>query len=112
MGLTSNDIGDRTLPGRAFCSWRAEQVLIMLFLDSSKAGLAVGKKRYRHEFGLGLHCATHQILVILISCVVITSLFYPGLDVYTSSKYSSPAILGFDALLSWGSSNRNNLELC
>ena len=65
----------------------------------------MGKKRYRHEFGLGLHCATHQILVILISCVVITSLFYPCLDVYTSSKYSSPAILGFDALLSWGSSN-------
>jgi hypothetical protein len=41
----------------------------------------------------GLHCATHQIRVILISCVVITSLFYPALDVYTSSKYSSPAIL-------------------
>lgn len=39
------------------------------------------------------HCATHQIRVILISCVVITSLFYPALDVYTSSKYSSPAIL-------------------
>lgn len=37
------------------------------------------------------HCATHQIRVILISCVVITSLFYPALDVYTSSKYSSPA---------------------
>lgn len=39
------------------------------------------------------HCATHQIRVILISCVVITSLFYPALDVYTSSRYSSPAIL-------------------
>lgn len=39
------------------------------------------------------HCATHQIRVILISCVVITSLFYPALDVYTSSKNSSPAIL-------------------
>ncbi|KAF8810091.1 sterol regulatory element binding protein cleavage-activating protein [Phlegmacium glaucopus] len=41
----------------------------------------------------GLHCATHQIRVILISCIVITSLFYPALDVYTSSKNSSPAIL-------------------
>lgn len=39
------------------------------------------------------HCATHQIRVILISCVVITSLFYPALDVYTSSKNSSLAIL-------------------
>lgn len=41
--------------------------------------------------GYNSHCATHQIRVILISCVVITSLFYPALDVYTSSKYSSPA---------------------
>lgn len=41
--------------------------------------------------GCNSHCATHQVRVILISCVVITSLFYPALDVYTSSKYSYPA---------------------
>ncbi|TFK27429.1 hypothetical protein FA15DRAFT_726631 [Coprinopsis marcescibilis] len=34
----------------------------------------------------GLHCATHQIRVILISCVVITSLFYPALALYSSSQ--------------------------
>jgi len=39
------------------------------------------------------HCATHQIRVILISCVVITSLFYPALDLYTSSKNASQSIL-------------------
>ena len=39
------------------------------------------------------HCATHQIRVILISCVVITSLFYPALDLYTSSRRSSQSIL-------------------
>lgn len=44
------------------------------------------------------HCATHQIRVILISCVVITSLFYPALDVYTSSRTSSQSII--DAWLS------------
>ncbi|KIM49507.1 hypothetical protein M413DRAFT_438691 [Hebeloma cylindrosporum] len=46
----------------------------------------------------GLHCATHQIRVILISCVVITSLFYPALDLYTSSRNSSQSIL--DAFIS------------
>ena len=44
------------------------------------------------------HCATHQIRVILISCVVITSLFYPALDLYTSSRNSSQSIL--DAFIS------------
>ncbi|RDB24128.1 Sterol regulatory element-binding protein cleavage-activating protein [Hypsizygus marmoreus] len=34
----------------------------------------------------GLHCATHQIRIILVSCVVITSLFYPALDIYTSTQ--------------------------
>ncbi|KAF8061632.1 sterol regulatory element binding protein cleavage-activating protein [Lyophyllum atratum] len=34
----------------------------------------------------GLHCATHQIRIILVSCVVITSLFYPALAIYTSSE--------------------------
>ncbi|KAK0458517.1 sterol regulatory element binding protein cleavage-activating protein [Desarmillaria tabescens] len=37
----------------------------------------------------GLHCATHQIRVILISGVVITSLLYPALDLYTSTKTQS-----------------------
>ena len=41
--------------------------------------------------------------MILISCVVITSLFYPALDVYTSSRTSSQSIL--DALLSPNSAN-------
>ncbi|CAG7846063.1 SubName: Full=Related to Sterol regulatory element binding protein cleavage-activating protein {ECO:0000313/EMBL:CCA66870.1} [Serendipita indica DSM 11827] len=31
------------------------------------------------------HCATHQIRVILISCVVITSLLYPALAIYSPS---------------------------
>ncbi|KAF9533558.1 sterol-sensing domain of SREBP cleavage-activation-domain-containing protein [Crepidotus variabilis] len=55
-----------------------------------------------HRFFLqfGLHCATHQIRVILISCVVITSLFYPALDVYTSSRTSSQTII--DGLVSQG----------
>ncbi|KAF8638836.1 hypothetical protein AX17_001894 [Amanita inopinata Kibby_2008] len=41
-----------------------------------------------HRFFLrfGLHCATHQIRVILISCIVITSLFYPALAIYSSSQ--------------------------
>jgi hypothetical protein len=37
-------------------------------------------------FFLFSHCATHQIRVILISCVVITSLFYPALALYASSQ--------------------------
>jgi hypothetical protein len=32
------------------------------------------------------HCATHRIRVILISAVVITSLFYPALALYSSSQ--------------------------
>lgn len=40
--------------------------------------------RLFHPFGL--HCATHQIRVILISAVVITSLFYPALAIYSSSQ--------------------------
>ncbi|KAH6918973.1 sterol-sensing domain of SREBP cleavage-activation-domain-containing protein [Coprinopsis sp. MPI-PUGE-AT-0042] len=40
----------------------------------------------QHWFlNFGLHCATHQIRVILISGVVITSLFYPALALYASS---------------------------
>lgn len=36
------------------------------------------------------HCATHQIRVILISCVVITSLLYPALALYgTSGRLST-----------------------
>ncbi|KAJ6620266.1 sterol regulatory element binding protein cleavage-activating protein [Mycena sp. CBHHK59/15] len=40
-------------------------------------------KRFFHQFGL--HCATHQIRILLVSCVVITSLFYPALALYSSS---------------------------
>lgn len=39
------------------------------------------------------HCATHQIRVILISCVVITSLFYPALALYSSSQPKSLSII-------------------
>src|SRR5258706_695892 len=42
------------------------------------------------------HCATHQVRVILISCVVITSLLYPALVIYASSRpfsrFSSPLL--------------------
>ncbi|TFK60004.1 hypothetical protein BDN72DRAFT_965883 [Pluteus cervinus] len=41
----------------------------------------------------GLHCATHQIRVILISCVVITSLFYPALALYASSQPKAISLL-------------------
>ncbi|KAL1681167.1 sterol regulatory element binding protein cleavage-activating protein [Schizophyllum commune] len=41
----------------------------------------------------GHHCATHQIRVLLISGVVITSLCYPALAVYTSSVPESVSIL-------------------
>ncbi|KAF5358296.1 hypothetical protein D9756_001966 [Leucocoprinus leucothites] len=41
----------------------------------------------------GLHCATHQIRVILISCVVITSLFYPALSIYSSSQPKSLSVI-------------------
>ncbi|KAF8579466.1 hypothetical protein K439DRAFT_1416197 [Ramaria rubella] len=37
-----------------------------------------------HHFGI--HCASHPKRVILISCVVITSLFYPALSPYSSSN--------------------------
>ncbi|KAF6764800.1 sterol-sensing domain of SREBP cleavage-activation-domain-containing protein [Ephemerocybe angulata] len=46
----------------------------------------------RFFFEFGLHCATHQIRVILISCVVITSLFYPAL--YSSSEPKLSSVLG------------------
>ncbi|KAG5650886.1 hypothetical protein H0H81_010665 [Sphagnurus paluster] len=41
----------------------------------------------------GLHCATHQIRIILVSCVVITSLFYPALEIYTSSQPKTLSII-------------------
>ncbi|PPQ99935.1 hypothetical protein CVT24_009570 [Panaeolus cyanescens] len=64
------------------------------------ARLLHSTKSLGHSFFLqfGLHCATHQIRVILISCIVITSLFYPALDAYTSSRTSSQTVL--DSLLS------------
>ncbi|TFY56176.1 hypothetical protein EVG20_g9031, partial [Dentipellis fragilis] len=37
-----------------------------------------------HHFGI--HCATHQIRVLLICAVVITSLFYPALAMYSTSQ--------------------------
>ncbi|KAH7107255.1 sterol-sensing domain of SREBP cleavage-activation-domain-containing protein [Auriculariales sp. MPI-PUGE-AT-0066] len=37
-------------------------------------------------YQFGIHCATHQIRVILICAVVITSLFYPALALYAPSK--------------------------
>ncbi|THG94356.1 hypothetical protein EW026_g7100 [Hermanssonia centrifuga] len=40
--------------------------------------------RFFHRFGI--HCATHQIRVILISSVVISSLLYPAIAVYSSSQ--------------------------
>ncbi|KAG7086522.1 hypothetical protein E1B28_002474 [Marasmius oreades] len=43
---------------------------------------ALGNKFF---LNFGLHCATHQIRIILISGIVITSLFYPALDLYAAS---------------------------
>ncbi|KAH8117453.1 sterol-sensing domain of SREBP cleavage-activation-domain-containing protein [Phellopilus nigrolimitatus] len=40
--------------------------------------------KFFHRFGI--HCATHQIRLILISGLVITSLFYPALGIYSSSS--------------------------
>ena len=39
------------------------------------------------------HCATHQIRVILISCLFITSLFYPALAIYSSEQHLSLSLL-------------------
>jgi hypothetical protein len=65
-------------------------------------------QRFFHRFGLyvtnftkllptncraGRHCATHQIRIILVSSVVITSLFYPALAIYSSSQPKSLSIL-------------------
>ena len=65
-------------------------------------------QRFFHRFGLYVihflsyhpelnfadrHCATHQIRIILVSCVVITSLFYPALAIYSSSQPKSLSIL-------------------
>ncbi|KAH8834076.1 sterol regulatory element binding protein cleavage-activating protein [Flagelloscypha sp. PMI_526] len=63
-------------------------------LNSARGLLAVARE-YGHWFFLhfGLHVATHQIRVILISSVVITSLFYPALASYYSSPYSSLSVL-------------------
>ncbi|KAI0042111.1 hypothetical protein FA95DRAFT_613933 [Auriscalpium vulgare] len=41
-------------------------------------------QRLFHRFGI--HCATHQIRVILISAVVITSLSYPALAIYSAQQ--------------------------
>ncbi|KAI9446803.1 sterol-sensing domain of SREBP cleavage-activation-domain-containing protein [Lactarius indigo] len=52
----------------------------------SRLLLRVRTKGHRLFHRFGLHCATHQIRVILISAVVITSLFYPALAIYSSSQ--------------------------
>ncbi|KAJ3728574.1 sterol regulatory element binding protein cleavage-activating protein [Lentinula raphanica] len=61
-------------------------------------------RTYGQRFFLkfGLHCATHQTRIILVSCVVITSLFYPALALYSSQTTKSLSI--FDALISPNSS--------
>ncbi|EIM89959.1 uncharacterized protein STEHIDRAFT_153796 [Stereum hirsutum FP-91666 SS1] len=49
----------------------------------------MGRMRtYGHRFfrRLGIHCATHQIRLLLISAIVITSLLYPALAIYSSSQ--------------------------
>lgn len=43
---------------------------------------AFGERFFR---AFGIHCATHQIRVILICCVVITSLLYPALALYSTT---------------------------
>ncbi|KAJ7491215.1 sterol regulatory element binding protein cleavage-activating protein [Mycena latifolia] len=52
-------------------------------------------RMYGNRFFLqfGLHCATHQIRILLVSCVVITSLFYPALALYSSSHPELLSIL-------------------
>ncbi|KAJ7118809.1 sterol regulatory element binding protein cleavage-activating protein [Mycena epipterygia] len=52
-------------------------------------------RMYGNRFFLqfGLHCATHQIRILLVSCVVITSLFYPALALYSSSHIQFLSIL-------------------
>lgn len=52
----------------------------------SRLLLRVRTKGHRLFHRFGLHCATHQIRVILVSAVVITSLFYPALGIYSSSQ--------------------------
>ncbi|KAF5372883.1 hypothetical protein D9758_001558 [Tetrapyrgos nigripes] len=48
-------------------------------------------RTYGQRFFLqfGLHCATHQIRIILVSGIVITCLFYPALALYSSSQTQS-----------------------
>ncbi|OCB84332.1 hypothetical protein A7U60_g9012 [Sanghuangporus baumii] len=57
----------------------------------------VWSSKFFHRFGI--HCATHQIRLILISGLVITSLFYPAIGIYSDSvrrflPSSSPRIVG------------------
>ncbi|KAJ7771584.1 sterol regulatory element binding protein cleavage-activating protein [Mycena metata] len=56
-------------------------------LASGPSVLLQYARTYGNRFFLqfGLHCATHQIRIILVSGVVITSLFYPALALYSSS---------------------------
>ncbi|KAJ7184380.1 sterol regulatory element binding protein cleavage-activating protein [Mycena filopes] len=64
-------------------------------LASGPSTLLQYARTYGNRFFLqfGLHCATHQIRIILVSCVVITSLFYPALALYSSSGPSFLSVL-------------------
>ncbi|KAJ7677225.1 sterol regulatory element binding protein cleavage-activating protein [Mycena rosella] len=64
-------------------------------VDYSPSVLLQYARMYGNRFFLqfGLHCATHQIRILLVSCVVITSLFYPALALYSSSHPEFLSIL-------------------
>ncbi|EGN96241.1 hypothetical protein SERLA73DRAFT_170636 [Serpula lacrymans var. lacrymans S7.3] len=53
----------------------------------------------------GIHCATHQIRLILISSLVITSLLYPALAIYSSSPSYSLVVSTSTVLDSFLSAN-------
>ncbi|KAG2020732.1 hypothetical protein CC2G_006040 [Coprinopsis cinerea AmutBmut pab1-1] len=66
--------------------------MLELFARSLRWARALGQSFF---FQFGLHCATHQIRIVLISCIVITSLFYPALSLYSSPELKLSTI--FDA---------------
>lgn len=55
----------------------------MSFLGHDSRVRVLGQRLF---YQFGLHCATHQIRLILVSAIVITSLFYPALAIYSSSQ--------------------------
>jgi hypothetical protein len=67
----------------------SSKAVALPFLPRRDSSLCHGRGHCGHlelGNGTGRHCATHQIRVILISAVVITSLFYPALAIYSSSQ--------------------------